>query len=222
MAAYDPSYLETGSGQLTFRLLNLRANMMFVFFTGGLLLPTATAYSNIVTVANFNEPLEVRLSLPSEQGQMLVTWTTLNSTAPTLKWGVQSGVYPNSVAAQHTTTYTAADMCGPPATTIGYRAPGLFHTALFSELAAGELVYYVVGDASEGLWTAEFSFPAPPAIGSPVKIIAFGDLGQAPIDDSTEQDVIPASRNTTSAIAAVLGEGYQLITHIGDISYARG
>ena len=37
------------------------------------------------------------------------------------------------------------------------------------------------------MWSDEYSFLAPPEAGGDVNIIAFGDLGQAPVDDMSEQ-----------------------------------
>jgi hypothetical protein len=60
----------------------MRDNMILYFFTGGLDKPVVVAASNIVTVANFNEPLQGRLSLSAQPSEMLVTWTTKNRYCP--------------------------------------------------------------------------------------------------------------------------------------------
>jgi hypothetical protein len=78
-------------------------------------------------------------------------------------------------------------MCGAPATTVGFRDPGIFHTAVFTGLLPNQRVYYRFGDGERGVWSAEFSFLTPPLPGGDVSIIAFGDLGQAPVDDTIEQ-----------------------------------
>lgn len=88
-----------------------------------------------------------------------------------------------------------------------------------SGLAARQRVYYVVGDAKYG-WTAEASFLTAPAPLAAVELVAFGDLGQFPLDDALEQEEMIASRNTTDNIAA--GGFGDAVLHIGDISYARG
>ena len=90
------------------------------------------------------------------------------------------------VAAENTTTYNASDLCGAPANTIGYRPPGLFHTARFTNLNASETIYYRVGDAGTGVYSDMFTLLTPPNATSNVKIIAFGDLGQSPKDLSLE------------------------------------
>ena len=54
--------------------------MVFVFFTGGLSSPVAIAQSDVIVVANVNEPLQGRLSLSlaNDPTEMLITWTTKN------------------------------------------------------------------------------------------------------------------------------------------------
>jgi hypothetical protein len=47
-----------------------------------------------------------------------------------------------------TSTYSADDLCGSPATDVGFVDPGYFHSALLTSLVPGETVYYRV--VSEG------------------------------------------------------------------------
>ena len=101
-------------------------------------------------------------------------------------------MYTVTVPAQHTVTYTRDEMCGAPATTVGFRDPGIFHTAVFSGLSPNQRVYYRFGDGAEGVWSAEYSFLTPPEAGGDVNMIAFGDLGQAPVDDTIEEVSVSA------------------------------
>lgn len=87
--------------------------------------------------------------------QMLVQWTTNNSSSPEVKWGSQPGIYPYSAAAS-SLTYTEAELCGPPANAQGWLDPGTFHKAVMTDLQAGQRYYYIYGDevscyASAGL-----------------------------------------------------------------------
>jgi hypothetical protein len=84
--------------------------------------------------------------------------------------------------------------------------------------------YYIYGDVKENIWSAEATyltvgFPSPVA---QLDFFIFGDLGQVDIDGAQEkQEVMPASLNTTLALAADLTT-QRVAFHIGDISYARG
>lgn len=77
--------------------------------------------------------------------QMLVQWTTKDSSNPVVKWGQQPGAYTHTARA-NSSTYTMQDMCGPPANSIGWVEPGTFHAALLKGLEPGMQYYYVVGD----------------------------------------------------------------------------
>jgi hypothetical protein len=107
--------------------------------------------------------------------------------SPTVRYGTTSGSYSLSVAAI-SFTYTRQQMCGSPATTIGFRDPGVFHTAVIKGLAPSTRVYYVFGTSADG-YSSEYYFDMAPLPGSPVNAIAFGDLGQHVLDHSLQQEV---------------------------------
>jgi len=74
-------------------------------------------------------------------------------------------------------------------------------------------------------FSAEASFVAAPPVGPDVtvKVLAVADLGQAELDGSMEQSEMMPSLNTTAGLLRdVDDDGYQLLMHNGDISYARG
>lgn len=104
-----------------------------------------------------------------------------------MRYGTTSGSYSLSVAAT-SFTYTRSQMCGSPATTIGFRDPGVFHTAVIKGLAPSTRVYYVFGTSTDG-YSSEHYFDMAPLPGSPVNAIAFGDLGQHVLDHSLQQEV---------------------------------
>lgn len=77
----------TANGTLSFTLLNLRASLRFVYYTGELAAPVALAATQDLVFADFNEPTAVRLSLGDDEGGLRVSWTTHNATAPAIRWG---------------------------------------------------------------------------------------------------------------------------------------
>eukprot|EP01147_Barroeca_monosierra_P007337 gene7337-9738_t len=231
-ASYDPQYLATGSGSFVFRLMNMRDDYVFYFFRNGIKSPIVAAKSNSVKVDNPNEPLQGRISLTNQTGEVKVSWTTKNrnvliepnfdagvlfqfSSSPQVRWGFSSGSFEFTVSA-YSYSYTAEDMCGPPATTIGYRSPGTFHSAIIKNLKPSQRVFYIFGDPQHGL-SEEYSFRNVPLPGASVNVIAFGDLGQFAIDHSLQQEEQAPSRNTTNGIEAELNNT-DLVLHIGDIS----
>eukprot|EP00927_Polykrikos_kofoidii_P042201 TRINITY_DN36052_c0_g2_i2.p1 TRINITY_DN36052_c0_g2~~TRINITY_DN36052_c0_g2_i2.p1 ORF type:complete len:410 (-),score=54.35 TRINITY_DN36052_c0_g2_i2:24-1253(-) len=138
----------------------------------------------------------------------------------------------NRVHLQRLTTHTTAEICVAPANESGYRSPGLFYTAVMQVGEASTSVRYRVG--SDSGWSNWFAARSPPAIGMKVRILAFGDLGHRPDDDSLEADSIPwyeqafargdpGATNTTSAMLLDhLQDPADMIFHNGDLSYAMG
>lgn len=94
------------------------------------------------------------------------------------------------VADASTYTYTREQMCGggisfnieeadkinSDAAHIGWRDPGLLHTAVMTGLEFGQKYYYMYGDEKRGGWSAEDSFVAAPKLGpdNRVSVIAYG------------------------------------------------
>jgi hypothetical protein len=117
-------------------------------------------------------------------------------------------------------------MCGAPANTEGWRDPGLFHSAILSNLSPDTRYYYVYGDPAYG-FSEEASFmsaPRPGAASRTLNIFAYGDMGKTTQDDSLEHwNNEKASINTTRLmIKDMQAIPMDLAIHIGDISYAVG
>lgn len=201
----------------------MRDNAAFVFFRGGLERPVFAARSPSIAFANYNEPLQPRLSLTGRDGEMRLTWTTRDAGAkPLVRWGTWPVTYVDTASAV-TLTYRREELCGPPATTVGWMQPGHFHSAVMTGLVPGVRYYYRFGDDSLMAWSDEYSFVMPPAAdpGAEVRFFAFGDMGQAEVDGSMEQSQMLPSLNTTRLMLAEAADK-TLVMHIGDISYARG
>ena len=77
--------------------------------------------------------------------EMLIQWTTKNSSAPQVQWGLTSSNCTASAAAK-SITYGRGDLCGGPAVAEGWMDPGLLHQAVMTGLIPGQHYYYVYGD----------------------------------------------------------------------------
>jgi len=217
------TYIHTGSGGLSFRIVNMHSDVMFAFFRNGTDFPIYIGRSNIVTFANLNEPLQPHLALTEKLNEMRLQWTTGYGENPQyVKWGNQSNQYTAQQEAT-TFTYTESDMCGPPANSEGWKDPGLLHTAVMTNLEPARKYYYRFGNDDDSMWSEEYSFVAPPVVAkdTATKVVAFGDLGKGEADGSEEHSQQGASLNTTANIIALAGT-YDFVLHIGDLSYAMG
>ena len=89
-------------------------------------------------------------------------------------------------------------MCGEPATTIGFRDPGMFHSAVIKGLAPATRIYYIFGTETDG-FSPEYYFDVAPLPAASVNAIAFGDLGQHVLDHSLQQEVRAPVRVTRTS-----------------------
>eukprot|EP00244_Chara_vulgaris_P002338 TRINITY_DN1408_c0_g1_i6.p1 TRINITY_DN1408_c0_g1~~TRINITY_DN1408_c0_g1_i6.p1 ORF type:complete len:617 (+),score=86.88 TRINITY_DN1408_c0_g1_i6:193-1851(+) len=231
MACNHPDHVKYGSGSVQFRLLNMRDDYRFVLVRNWGTKPVVISRSNTVAFSNYDEPTQIHLALTGKQGEMRVTWTTRGrGRAPYVRWGMTAGEYTSSCPA-NTTTYTRTEMCGGPARSIGWVAPGYFHTAVMKGLKVGTNIFYSVGDDGYAHSNPK-SFYVPPNVGpqSTVRMLAFGDLGQAEVDGSNDmaESMEPSLLTARRIIRdAYMDDGSRrqyglLVLHAGDISYARG
>ena len=222
-ANFTPSHLANGSGTLRFRLVNMRADIIVGLFTGGFDKPTLVAVSEVVSFANPNAPLQGHLSYTGRPDQMMLTWVSGQAGSPQVVWSTTEAGTTTDQKSATTSTYTAKDMCGSPATDVGYRDPGKIHQVTMDNLKPETQYEYKFGDDQYG-WSETFSFKSPP-LPSPkasVKIIAFGDMGNGQEDDSCQ--VVTGQQPSLNTTRGVMTEIYatNVVMHIGDISYARG
>ncbi|RZC71080.1 hypothetical protein C5167_034278 [Papaver somniferum] len=224
----NPDYINTGSGSLKFRLINQRYDFAFGLFSGGLDKPKLIATSNKISFANPKAPLYPRLALRKAWDEMTVTWTSdydINEAIPFVQWCLAGESQARSPAG--TLTFTRTSMCGPPARTVGWREPGFFHTSFLKNLWPNQKYTYELGHKlTDGIyvWSKLYSFTAPPYPGqnSLQRVIIFGDTGKPERDGSNEyMNFQPGALNTTDTLAKDLAN-YDIVFHIGDLSYADG
>lgn len=229
----------------SFRVLNLHQDVRFALLRNGLEHPTLVARSAVIR-ARADAPLRGHLSLTGCEGEMAVQWSTGHGAAArgTVRWGTSPGRHSHA-APSRTSTYTRADMCGPPASTVGWVDPGTLHYAVMTGLAPATRYYYVygtgeeAGGGSDGTWSREASFVTAPGRGgatgaagppgsgatpsspsSSVTLLALADVGVADLDASFATTAMGASLATMSALSQELDA--QLVVINGDVSYAQG
>jgi len=240
---------ESGSTQMY--ILYMRAPFVFAYMRGGFDAPTVLAVSPVLDFAPELDtfPMQIHLMRTVDPTQMQVVFVTGSATTPVVQYatsldGLQSA--PMTVAAT-TDTYTIDDMCGDLAGSIGWRDPGLIHTALMTGLTTPSTeIFYRVGDSSTGMYSTPTSFFTAPVSSpsQPLDMFIFGDLGQADMDGSVEWEEWttcegqlaadidqPASVNTTASVTndilpasagGTMDKTTALTVIIGDVSYARG
>lgn len=223
-AQVSPNYLTTGSGSLSFQLINMHSNVVFVFMRNGTSYPDYAAKTPIVDFSNYNYPMQGHLAVTKNAGEMRVSWAIgVTEMSQYVEYGTKSGSYSKTVTAT-SSTYTASDLCGSPATGYGWKAPGYLQTAVLSGLSANTRYYYRYGSNQSG-WSDEYHFVSAPKTGASVgvSLIAFGDMGKGEVDGSVEHWEEQPSLNTTQNMVSLVSSGsMDLVLHIGDISYAVG
>lgn len=242
--------------------------MDFVLIRNGLERPTVAARSEEIEPKHPGAPLRLHLSFTGVPGQVVVHWSgakDFNATRGSKAAGgaLEKGTYPAgwvehgpanaaryaSTTSAQAATYDRADMCGPPASTIGWLDPGVLYSARLDGLEAGrEYRYRACIRASETLCSEEFAFLAPPWSAGPsgeagsradfalgdgpstapatVRMLAFADVGAMDEDGSYELDQVSGARAALLAADRELREGGEpgltLAMLVGDVSYACG
>ena len=239
-ADVHPTYASTGLGYLYFNFTNLREDVSFYFFTGGIYNGSCAVQSTLhqgypnVYFNDPNEPLRPRIVPSGDPDIFKLLWNTNNSADPTLEYGTSSGSYSLSVSAT-TSRLTKDMMCtgqGSHATGSGWRDTGAIHTAKFTGMksyTAGTKIYYRFGDNTANTWSQEYIFHVPPQAGQqppnrPTTAILFCDLGRGSMDDAETWNEYGRPAYNTSRFAAARAQAGEIdaVFHGGDLSYARG
>ncbi|XP_043706345.1 probable inactive purple acid phosphatase 27 [Telopea speciosissima] len=221
-------YTRTGKTSLSFQLINQRADFSFALFSGGLSTPKLIAVSNFISFSNPKAPVYPRLAQGKSWNEMTVTWTSgynINEAVPFVEWGLKGESQVRSPAG--TLTFQQNSMCGSPARTVGWRDPGFIHTSFLKDLWPNSVYNYKLGHRlfnGSYVWSKNYSFKSSPYPGqdSLQRVIIFGDMGKAERDGSNEfSNYQPGSLNTTDQLIKDLNN-YDIVFHIGDITYANG
>eukprot|EP00494_Astrolonche_serrata_P024137 UN24395 len=121
------------------------------------------------------------------------------------------------------------DFDDAPASTVGWHNLSYSLTATMDNLSPDTTYYYRVGEPNNG-YSKTMSFKSPPNADSEnIRIIAFGDMGSAPVDGAHEQSWDNHNEGELGALYTmgsiekrIEEEEFNLLLHFGDISYATG
>ncbi|KAL1327789.1 hypothetical protein HN51_037787 [Arachis hypogaea] len=234
----SPSW-QSGEGSLTFPLVDLRSNYSFRIFrwTREEINPKhqdhdhnplpqtkhMMAFSGEVGFREGRGPMQIHLSFADEVDAMRVMYVTKEPRETYVRYGESEGKL-ERVAVARVRRYEREHMCHAPAnTSVGWRDPGYIHDALMIGLKKGVKYHYKVGN-DEGGWSATHSFVSRNSDSDETIAFLFGDMGTATSYRTfirTQDESISTMKWIQRDIEA-LGDKPAFVSHIGDISYARG
>ncbi|KAH7516065.1 hypothetical protein FEM48_Zijuj10G0095200 [Ziziphus jujuba var. spinosa] len=230
---------ESGSGNVSIPLVNLRSNYSFRIFhwTESEVNPKrqdhdhnplpGTAHllatSEELGFESGRGPEQVHLSYTDRDDEMRVMFLTEDGGERLVRYGEGRDSL-GDVAVARVSRYEREDMCDSPAnSSIGWRDPGFIHDGVMKNLKNGVRYYYQVGSDSKG-WSAIHSFVSRNRDSDETIAFLFGDMGTS-IPYSTFLRTQEESISTVKWILRdieALGDKPAFVSHIGDISYARG
>ncbi|XP_072956300.1 probable inactive purple acid phosphatase 2 [Typha angustifolia] len=229
----------SGSGSISLPLVNLRSDYAFRIFrwtrdevsylrldNDGNPLPATEhrlAESGPVGFEKAAGPDQIHLAFTDHDDEMRVMFVTADGEESFVSYGLDKGRL-DKMAGTEVSRYERKDMCDYPANaSIGWRDPGFIHDGVMKNLEKGQRYYYTVGSDSGG-WSAMQSFISRDSDSNETIAFLFGDMGTY-VPYATFYRIQEESKSTVKWILRdieALGDKPAFISHIGDISYARG
>ncbi|KAG8661664.1 probable inactive purple acid phosphatase 2 [Manihot esculenta] len=230
---------ESGSGSISIPIINLRSNYSFRIFRwieseinpkrhdhDQNPLPGTVhlvAESEQVGFDAGHGPEQIHLAYTDSEDEMRVMFVVGDKEERKVKWGQVDGEW-SRVTVARVVRYEREDLCDAPANgSIGWRDPGWIHDAVMSDLKNGVRYYYQVGSDSKG-WSGTQSFVSRNGNSDETIAFLFGDMGAATPYTTfrrTQDESISTVKWILRDIEAI-GDRHAFVSHIGDISYARG
>ncbi|XP_076922933.1 putative inactive purple acid phosphatase 2 [Bidens hawaiensis] len=236
---------QSGSGSITLPLINLRSGYKIRIFrwTESEIVPTRLDHDRnplpqpkhvLAETEEFGSgsgsgrgsgsgPDQVHLALTGRVGEMRVMFVSGDGSESVVRYGLGSGGMEREVGTR-VERYEREDMCDAPAnSSVGWRDPGFVHDGVMVGLEPGKRYFYKVGSDAGG-WSKTFTFVSPDENATETIAFLYGDMGTATPYNTyirTQDESISTIKWITRDIKA-LGDKPALISHIGDISYARG
>ncbi|KAM0983815.1 hypothetical protein ACFX2C_011306 [Malus domestica] len=231
---------KSGSGSISLPLVNLRLNYSFRIFSWNEsevdpnhvdqdhnpLPGTAHLLATSDDELSFESdrvPDQIHLAYTDGDDEMRVMFVTPDGGERKVRYGQREDSLDDVVVAR-VGRYEREHMCDAPANnSIGWRDPGFIHDAVMTRLGKGVRYYYKVGSDSEG-WSKTHSFVSRNEDSDETTAFMFGDMGTATPYATflrTQDESIATVKWILRDVEA-LGEKPAFVSHIGDISYARG
>ncbi|CAN7003202.1 hypothetical protein Bca4012_052123 [Brassica carinata] len=232
---------KSGSGSISLPLTNLRSDYSFRIFrwTQSEINPKRNDHDHnplpgtrhLLTESkrlNFrlfaNRPEQIHLSYTDTVNEMRVMFVTGDGEERIARYGEVKERLNNTVTARGV-SYERERMCHAPAnTTIGWRDPGWTFDAVMKSLKPGVKYYYQVGSESKG-WSEIHSFVSRNDDSDQTLAFMFGDMGCS----TPYRTFIRGEEESLSTVKWILrdikslgNEKAAIVSHIGDISYAKG
>nr|GMD18300.1 probable inactive purple acid phosphatase 2 [Ipomoea batatas] len=232
---------ENGSGFISIPLINLRSSYRFRIFRWN------ESEVDVTRVDKDHNPLpgtehllveseeiefkpgrgpeQVHLALTGRAGEMRVMFVTSHGEESFVRYGLartRKGL--DQVAGTRVERYEKENMCGAPANqSVGWRDPGYIHDGVMINLENKQRYFYQVGSNHEG-WSNIYSFVSPDSNSNETIAFLLGDMGTF-TPYTTFQRTQAESKSTIKWISRdlrAIGDRPAIISHVGDISYARG
>ncbi|GAB2280206.1 prolyl aminopeptidase [Dionaea muscipula] len=231
---------QDGHGSLDFPIVNLRSPYQFRIFRWiesditsktkmdhdhNPLPGTAhpLAQSEELGFESLHGPEQVHLAFTDREDEMRVIFVTGDGRESFVRYGETEEEMAEE-AATRMVRYEREDMCDSPANqSIGWRDPGFIHDGVMRNLKNGKRYFYKVGSDSGG-WSMNYNFVSRNEESDETVAFLFGDMGTATPYSTflrTQAESISTVKWLLRDIEA-LGDKPAFISHIGDISYARG
>eukprot|EP00252_Welwitschia_mirabilis_P007864 TRINITY_DN19574_c0_g1_i1.p1 TRINITY_DN19574_c0_g1~~TRINITY_DN19574_c0_g1_i1.p1 ORF type:complete len:468 (-),score=62.46 TRINITY_DN19574_c0_g1_i1:859-2262(-) len=179
--------------------------------------------SDSVGFSNWNYPEQIHLAFTDNHDEMRVMFVTRDALKSYVRFGLDQDDLRHTVQTL-SVTYTRDQMCDSPANTSrGWRDPGFIHDAVMEDLLPGKRYFYQVG-SDKGGWSTIQSFTSADIDSDETVAFLFGDMGTS-VPFRTFLWTQNESKLTMHWIKRDLeniGNKPTFISHIGDISYARG
>ena len=216
-----PLCLGSRTFSYNFSLVNSYADAVIYAFAGGVATPVHLAASPAITFTSPNAPSRGHLSRLPSPAAMNVTWWSpaVGVVGASVHWGASPDALTSSAPAQPA-TYSAADLCGSPATGMGWQEAHYWLTATITGLVPGSEapVYYSYGSDAGG-WSAPLSFLPPPTPGAATRMLLLADNGVTEPDGTQdvndEPDASLTVQHLRERIESGSGYDYSLIVHPG-------